>query len=174
MTKTTRARLLLLITVALPMVWLLISPQGRLFTDLVVLRLLGKPAIEFAWDDLARPLAENALPTHYPDLRFDCRDWNSAFGERICAAEVGAFNGVPSRYMTVFFHAGVITAYKFGYQPAYYDHLVDTLDRATGLRAQPADNGVRTWVEDHGIYNLATTQYGDAADAALLWIVSGD
>lgn len=157
-----------------PLYWLTATDDGQRRVDSVLLTLAGKPAVDFNLAALDGRLTEAELKQVFPDQDWQCQDQASAFGQRLCAAEIGSFNGLPARYLSVFFAGGHASALKLGYRNVYHDQLLTQLLQqlgqpgSAGQDAPPAEAVLR-WDTGHGSVVLKR-QLLEGDEAALLWL----
>ena len=161
--------LLLLAIVIGPLWWLLITDDGRRRTDLAMLELFGKPALLLNLQALDPQFSESQLMTLYPDLNWQCQARSTRFGDRICFTQIGIFNDVPARYVTLFFRGPGINALKLVYRPRYHDFLRGELTRQLGTGQSRNNGAVRSWQTGHG-FILIPNAAGDGGETSLLWL----
>jgi len=168
--------LLMVAIVAGPIVWLVFTEDGQRRSDLVILYLLGKGELDLAVERLHSGMTEGQFRQIFPDLELACRTAADPFGDRICTAEVGAFDAVPSRSFTLFLAGDRLRAAKLQYRRVYHDtlqrRLTGRLGRpavGAGADAAPGDAPV-TWVVDDGLLLLPPERPESDAEAALLWL----
>lgn len=168
--------LLLLAIVLGPIVWLVFTQDGQRRTDLVILYLLGKGELNLAIEKLHPRMSEDDFRRLFPDLDLACRDAADRFGDRICSAEVGAFNGVPSRSFTLFLRGDRLRAAKLHYRRVYHETLRRQLEGRLGMPAAVAGKDAAsegapvTWVVDAGLLLLPPARPESGAEAALMWL----
>lgn len=163
-----------LVAVIGPLYWLTLTDDGKRRVDAVMLHLTGKPGIEFNLKALNDQLTEAELKQVFPDQDWQCGDQDSPFGKRLCAAQIGTFNGLPARYITVFFANGHTTGLKLSYRNIYHDQLLQQLLQQLGQPTrEPADappaTAVLRWRTDHGSVILKQ-QLLEGEEPALLWL----
>ena len=169
--------LLMLALVFGPFFWLMFTQDGQRRTDLVVATLFGKEPFDVAIDQLHGDLTKHQFRDKFPDLELQCREGSNPFGDRLCAAEIGSFNQIPSRSVVLFFSGDSLRAVKVSYRPAYHDLMLQWLNRrvydVTGAPPVPDQvnpDGVGTWVVDDGIVFVKATELTDTDEPALLWL----
>jgi hypothetical protein len=110
----------------------------------------------------------------FPKQEWLCTDQPSAFGQRLCASKIGTFNGLPARYLTLFFADGRARGLKLAYRGIYHDQLIQQLIQQLGqpqldaAGTAPAEAVLR-WRTDHGMVILKQ-QLLEQEEAALLWV----
>ena len=109
-------QLLILALVFGPIVWLMFTDDGQRRTDTMVLWLFGENEIKMDLSELDSRLTEADLKQVYPDLDWDCQLRQTTYGDRICVSRLGVFNGIPVRYITVFFRTDGLAAMKLHYR----------------------------------------------------------
>ncbi|KRT55262.1 hypothetical protein [endosymbiont of Ridgeia piscesae] len=170
-------KLLILALVLGPIFWLVFTEDGQRRTDTVLLMLWGEDEIKFNLKDLDDNYTEAELKTVYPDLDWQCQDQSSDFGDRLCVTRIGVFNGIPARYLTLFFRAGKVSAVKMVYREIYHPQLLTHLHRHLGKpaeeraisQAQPQPTSLIHWRTGQGVV-VIKKQLQKGEEAALLWL----
>lgn len=160
-----------------PLYWLTLTDDGQRRVDSVLLSLAGKPAIDFNLKALDSRLTEAELRKVFPDQDWQCMDLTSAFGQRLCATEIGSFNGLPAHYLTVFFAEGQTSALKLAYRAIYHDQLVQQLlqqlgQPMTNASGKPPAETLLSWQTEHGMVVLKRVLL-ENEEPALLWLAGG-
>ncbi len=125
-------RLLAFLIVIGPIYWLIFTEDGQRRTDSVVLFLWGEDEIKFNLEALDDRFTESELKEVYPDIEWKCQDVDNDFGNRLCAARIGVYNGIPSHYIAAFFHDQWINGVKVGYRRNYHDQVIQQLLQQLG------------------------------------------
>jgi hypothetical protein len=167
--KTYKLLLALAVVIA-PFYWLMFTDDGQRRSDLVILHILGKPSFNIAYDRLTGTVTEADIAKQFPKVDFQCLDRPSALGERVCAAEIASFNGLPARRALVHYGAGRLTALRLDYRPRYYGLLVESLRTGLGEPAYEAGGSTLRWQTDGGTIVMPATAPDQPADAALMWL----
>jgi len=157
-----------------PLYWLTMTSDGQRRVDSTLLSLTGKPAIDFNLKAVDGRLTETELKKVFPDQEWLCTDQPSAFGQRLCASQIGTFNGLPARYLTLFFADGQASGLKLAYRGIYHDQLIQQLIQQLGQPQMDAPGtapaeAVLRWRTDHGMVILKQQLLEDE-EAALLWV----
>ncbi|HHC72939.1 MAG TPA: hypothetical protein ENK54_08575 [Thiotrichales bacterium] len=164
--------LMLLAMVIAPAWWLLLTEDGQRRTDTVMLWLLGNPTMEMNLAPLTTEFEEGELMKLFASLAWECADRPSYFGDRLCRAEIGVFNEIPSRYVTLYFREGRISGIKVIYRRRYHDTLRRQLTRQLGeprlVRAENAE-ALLAWRTAGGKV-LLKERVIPSDEAALLWM----
>ncbi|MEY6432406.1 hypothetical protein ABC977_08310 [Thioalkalicoccus limnaeus] len=169
-------KLLLLVIVIGPFFWLVFTEDGQWRTDTVLLSLLGRVELNLALERLHPELTEEALRGLYPDLDLDCGALANPLGNRVCAARIGTFNGIPADRLTLFFDRDRLNAVKVNYRRNYHERLVRSFHRRIGAPQgsdSARDDGeaaTHTWRVDHGVVAMRAGQLGREEEAAVLWL----
>ncbi len=161
-----------LIAVIAPLYWLTLTADGQRRVDSVLLHIAGEPAIEINLKAMDGQLTETELKRVFPDHEWHCRDQASPFGQRLCVAAIGTFNGLPAHYVTVFFGANHATALKLAYRSIYHDQLLAQLVRQLGdptPSGAPPDKAVLRWQTAHSSVVIKQTLL-EQDEPALLWL----
>ncbi|MDJ0808441.1 MAG: hypothetical protein QNJ78_16630 [Gammaproteobacteria bacterium] len=125
-------KLLILAVVFGPIVWLMFTDDGQRRTDTVVLWLFGEKEIKMDLQVLDSRFTEGELKSVYPDLEWQCQDYQTTYGNRLCVSRVGVFNGIPSHYISFFFNTGQLSAVKLNYRENNHQHLENQLRQLLG------------------------------------------
>lgn len=159
--------------VLFPLFWLVFTDEGQRFGDVLLLKLTGREEVRIDFDELYPSITEAKLNQVWPGLDFKCQDQASAFGSRLCATDIAAFNNIPSRYVTFFFHDQRLMAVKIGYQRAYHDSITNQLDGMLGtpmISSRTEGEGVYQWRAGGGIVVMPQEQVGMDEEPALVWL----
>lgn len=165
-------KLLLLVLVFGPVVWLMFTADGKRRTDLVVLYLFGKQELNLAIENLHSGMTEREFRGLFPELELSCTDAPSSFGDRMCSAEVGSFSAIPTRAFTLFLVGDGLRAAKVNYRRAYHGMLRDQIDGRLGQRAERSDENPNavSWMVSDGMLLMPAAEPDSDAEAALLWL----
>lgn len=167
-------KLLLLCIVLGPIVWLMLTEDGRRRTDIVMLHLFGKQELNLAVEHLSESMTEADFRSQFPDLELACSKASTPFGDRLCAADVGSFNAIPSRGFTLFLAGQDLRAAKLDYRPAYHETLVSQLTRRLGKGPDrtEAEAGAMSWHVSDGLLLMPAEPPESESEAALMWLSS--
>ncbi len=161
---------LLFILVIGPLGWLLLTTDGQRRSDLVLLSLLGKEEMNLAVEQLVGGIRQAQFQGLFPDLHFRCDEGENPFGDRLCVAEIGAFNGVPARAATLFLQGNRLQALKIHYRRAYHEYLQAQLAARLGKPDQEGVPAVFSWPVRDGRLVLPVTAPDREREAALFWL----
>jgi hypothetical protein len=170
--------LLMLALVFGPFYWLAFTEDGQRRTDLALMFVLGKPELNAALESFTSGLTETQVRETFPKLAFQCVDGANPFGDRLCAAEIGAFNAIPTSSVTLFLVGEGLRAVKVSYRRAYHQWLRDwvegriaALDDGEMSEAAPEiQDGVAAWTVPDGLLILRDGPLDKNDDPALLWL----
>jgi hypothetical protein len=162
--------LLALAVVAGPFYWLVFTEDGRRRSDLFVLHILGKPSFNIAYDRLSAAVTEADIESQFPKVDFACAERASALGERVCAAEIASFNGLPARRALLHFGGGRLTALRLDYRPHYHALLAGSLHDGLGSPTEEAGGSTLRWETQGGAIVLPAQAPEKPADAMLMWL----
>ena len=171
-------KLLILCVVFGPILWLMFTEDGQRRTDTLVLWLFGEEEISMDLAALSNQYTEQELDKVYAQLKWHCQDHVDAYGERHCVARIGIFNGIPARYLTVFYRDGRLTAVKLQYRAHNHDQLQSQLLTLLGEPKQPVQTNtedpdqVLQWRTHFGLVLMKQALHGND-EPALLWLSSG-
>lgn len=90
--------------VAGPIIWLVLTEDGKRRSDLFLLHVLGHQPFNLAVENLRPGLDEEFLLGQFSRVDFACDDGRHALGERRCAARIGSFNGIPARRVELYWN----------------------------------------------------------------------
>ena len=171
--------LLILILVFVPPFWLLFTDEGSRVSDTALLWLLGEDDIKIDLRQLDNRFTQMDIQTVYSDIEWQCGRQASPFGDQLCGARVGTFNGYPARAMTFFFRDDRISALKLIYRDAYHTQLmgyyIQELGQPSNVAAAVAEGPdaaeVLEWHLERGtlLMKKALTE-GD--EPALVWMAT--
>jgi len=169
-------RLIAFLIVIGPIYWLLFTDDGQRRTDSVVLFLWGEDEIKFNLEALDDRFSEDDLRKVFPDIDWKCQQTVTDFGNRLCAAKIGIYNGIPARFIAVYFRDQWINGVRIGYRPIYHDQLLQQLLQQMGQPVKengdtPAGDGdtILRWDTDRG--NVLLKQVlSEGEEPALLWL----
>ncbi len=158
--------------VLFPAFWLVFTAEGQRFGDVLLLKLIGREEVRINFDELYPTITEAQLSQAWPEVDFKCQEQASAFGSRLCATDIAAFNNIPSRYLTFFFADDRLRAMKIGYQGAYHDAITGQLDGMLGapMVSTRTGNGVYQWRAGGGIVVMPRKGEDIDGEPALLWL----
>lgn len=170
--------LLMLALVFGPFYWLAFTEDGQWRTDLALMFVLGKPEVNVALDAFNSGLTEARVRETLPKLEFQCADGRNPFGDRLCAAEIGAFNGVPSSSLTLFLAGDRLRAAKLLYRRAYHPQMRRWVEERVGApRAEAStaavatqDDGVVSWTVPDGLLIMRDGDLAERDESALFWL----
>lgn len=126
--------LLMLALVCGPFYWLAFTVDGQRRTDLALMSILGKPDFNAALDAFNSGLTEQRLRKLFPKLRWQCATGANPFGDRLCGAPIGAFNGIPAASVTLFLRDERLHAAKVVYRRSYHEMVRDWTRQRLGPR----------------------------------------
>ena len=170
-------KLLILCVVFGPILWLMFTEDGQRRTDTMVLWLFGEEEISMDLDALSNQYAEQEIGKVYGNLNWRCQDREDTYGDRVCVARIGIFNGIPARYLTVFYRDGRLSAVKLHYRAHNHGQLQSQLYTLWGDPYEPTqttseDSGqVLQWRTHFGLVLMKKALIGDD-EPALFWLSS--
>jgi hypothetical protein len=169
-------RLMAFIIVIAPIYWLIFTEDGQRRTDSVVLFLWGENEIKFNLQALDDRFTESELLQVFPDIDWKCQDSDNDFGNRLCAAKIGVFNGIPAHFIAIYFRDEWINGVRVGYRRRYHDPLIQQLLQQMG---QPVRENADTPGGDSEVILRWDTSRGNVLlkqilqtneEPALLWL----
>jgi hypothetical protein len=170
--------LLMLALVFGPFYWLAFTEDGQRRTDLALMFVLGKPELNAALDAFTSGLTEAQFRETFPKLKLQCVDGTNPFGDRLCAAEIGAFNGMAASSVTIFLVGDGLRAVKVSYRRAYHEWIREWVERRVGDPDGPGvpgaaidtNDGVVAWTVPDGLLIMRDGALAPEDDPALLWL----
>lgn len=170
-------RLLMVIALILPLYWLTLTTDGQRRVDSVILQISGDESIDFNFAVLDGSFTETHIKEVYPDLNWDCVDVPTSpaqLGDRQCQSVIAAFNGIPSKKLTLYFRSPAISAVKLDYRRHYHESLRDQLigqlgmfQSSTGLADDP--DSIMQWETSGGLV-LMKHDLKPGDEASLMWL----
>ncbi|MBK5969244.1 MULTISPECIES: hypothetical protein [Thiorhodovibrio] len=166
----------LLLSLALvigPITWLMFTEDGKRRSDLVLLHVLGDPSFNIAYDKLTPAVTEEVIREQFPKVEFDCQALATALGDRLCAAKIASFNGLPARSAQMYFADDRLRMLQLGYRLKYHDMLEQSLRNGLGEPREESTGQapVLIWSTDSGgQIMLPVARPERRADAALIWL----
>ncbi len=169
--------LLLVAIVVGPMWWLVFTEDGQRRSDMVLISIFGGEPLYLNLKLLDSRVSEAEIMELYPDIKWQCQDKDTAFGERHCFAEIGSFNALPADYATIFFRNSGVNAVKVGYRHNYHSQLGLDLKRQLGpplsqvaaTAEVPQPELIVQWRTDSG-HVITKKRLDRGEEAALLWL----
>lgn len=169
--------LLMVALVLGPFYWLAFTEDGQRRTDLALMFLLGKPELNAAMELFTSGLTEARFRETFPKLEFQCAEGANPFGDRLCAAEIGAFNAMPAASVTLFMVGEQLRAVKVSYRRAYHSLIrewvearIDALPESSPAVLPLLHDGVATWDVPDGVLVLRDGPLENHEDPALFWL----
>ena len=115
----------------------------------------------------------------FSENEWHCGEKNTPFGNNLCAAQIGTFNGYPSRMLTIYFRDDHISAFKLIYRDQYHERLIGYFIEQLGqpsnvedvISASPDAKNVLEWDLNHGVL-LMTKELGKTDEPSLLWLAA--
>lgn len=168
-------RLYIIVILAAPLFWLILTDEGRRYTDLGILYVKGGESMDINLNALHSGISERGLQEQLPDTEFNCGQQSTPFGDRICQAQLAAFNGIPSRFVIAYFNNDQMQGLKIGYQRPYHSQLLNYLFATLGtpkredhLTAKGAPGMYRWKIEDGELVALDEESL-EGNEPSLLW-----
>lgn len=169
--------LLILLLVLTPPYWLLFTDEGSRVSDSALLWLLGEDDIKVSVGDLDNKFSQEDILAVYGKNEWHCGEKHTNFGNAICAAKVGTFNGFPARLITFYFRDGRVSAMKLIYRDQYHEQILGYLigefgqpgNVAAAVSEGPEADTVLQWGLDKGAL-LLKKALQQTDEPALLWM----
>jgi hypothetical protein len=171
--------MLILLLVLIPPYWLVFTEEGSRVSDTALLWLMGEDEIKVNIAELDSSFTQQDIRTVYSDNEWHCGAKQTPFGDSVCAAEVGTFNGFPSRLLTFYFIDDRVSALKLIYRDQYHvqirGYFIGELGQPTNVAAAIADgpdaDNVLEWDLQRGVL-LLKKELGKADEPSLIWLAS--
>lgn len=172
--KSVHKRLFLVVIVVLPMWWLLFTDDGKRRSDTLMLWMAGGDPIDLNFKALNRDYSVAEWKQVFSDIEWNCEAKSTSFGDHYCYSEISSYNGVPARYLTVFFADDHVHAVKLVYRNQYHQQMGADLHQQLGLpdRSRPlpsSEEDLLQWKTDYGKV-LIKAGIRPEEEASLLWI----
>ena len=171
--------ILILILVFIPPFWLLFTDEGSRVSDTALLWLLGEVDMKISLPDLDSQFTAKDIQTVYADNEWQCGERMTEFGDSLCGAQIGSFNGFPARFVTFFFRGDRLSALKLIYREPYHEqvsgHLIGKLGQpdnvAQALAEGPEADNVLQWDLGTGVL-LLKKSLDKQDEPSLLWLAT--
>lgn len=171
--------LLILLLVFIPPYWLIFTDDGMRMSDTALLWLMDEDEIKFNVGELDSSFTRQDIQKVFSENEWVCGDKETPFGNNICAAKIGTFNGYPSRLLTIYFRDDNISAFKLIYRVQYHKqfigYFIEQLGQPTNVEAAISDGpnaaNVLEWDLNGGVL-LMTKELGEADEPSLLWLAA--
>lgn len=166
----------LLLSLALvigPIAWLMFTEDGKRRSDLFLLHILGNPSFNLAYEKLSPAVTEAVIREQFPKVEFHCDSVATPVGDRLCAAKIASFNGLPARSAQLYFAGERLRMLQLGYRLPYHDMLENSLRGGLGEPREESTGRqpVLLWTTELGGQIMLPAERPDArADAALIWL----
>lgn len=171
--------LFILILVFVPPYWLLFTDEGARVSDTALLWLLGRVDVKVSVEDLDAGFNRDDIQSVYSENEWTCGSKNTAFGDSLCAAKIGTFNGFPARLLTFYFRNGQVSAMKVIYRDQYHrqimGHYIGRLGQpgnvAEAMSEGPEAENVLEWQLAKGML-VMKKELAKPDEPALLWLAA--
>ena len=171
--------LLILVLVLTPPFWLLFTDDGMRVSDNALLWLLGEDEIKFNIAELDRSYTRQDIQSVFSDNEWHCGDRDTPFGNGICAAEIGTFNGYPSRLLTIYFSDDNISAFKLIYRKLYHEQYIGYFIQQFGqpdnveaaVATGPNAEDVLEWDLNDGVL-LISKELDEDVEPSFMWLAA--
>lgn len=169
--------ILILILVFIPPYWLLFTDEGSRVSDTALLWLLGEDDIKVNVRELDGTFSQQDIRKVYPDNEWQCGKQQTPFGDGLCAARIGTYNGYPSQLITFYFRNDRVNALKLIYRDQYHKqimgHYIGELGQPGNVEAALADGpnaeNVLQWQLEKGVL-VMPKELGKSDEPSLLWL----
>ena len=167
-------RSLIIVLLAAPALWLVLTAEGQRRADLFILGIGGEPDIPLSFDRLHPDIPPEQLRKEQPELELVCSEKNTAFGARLCQAPIAGINGTPARYIIFYYGPKQLNAIKIGYQRSYHGRIVKQLRQTLGTpeQSQQPDGMINQWPAGEGMVVMPES-LGEQQEPALMWLARG-
>ena len=172
-------KLLILTLVFGPVIWLMFTEDGQRRTDTMMLWLFGQQEIKMDLLTLDNRFTEQEIKQVYENLNWQCQARTTVYGDRLCVSQIGIFNGIPARYLTLFFQSGRISALKLNYRRQHHNAMKDQIQQQLGapemqksrLETDTETDQVDHWNTGNGLIVLKQKLQAQE-EPALFWIAA--
>jgi hypothetical protein len=171
--------LLVIILVLTPPFWLLFTDEGSRVSDTALMWLMGKDEIKVNIPELDDKFTEQDIRSVFKEIDWHCGAQQTPFGDAVCAAEIGVFNGFPAQLITFYFRDGRVSALKLIYRDQYHQqilgHYIGELGQpgnvAAAIAEGPDADTVLEWDLGRGVLILKK-ELGKLDEPALIWLAA--
>lgn len=165
-------RLYIIVILAAPLYWLILTDEGRRFTDITILKIQGGETMEIHLQALHSGITEVGLQEQLPETPFNCGKQPNPLGDRICQVQLATFNGLPSRFAIAYFHQDQLRGFKVGYQRPYHEQLLHYLHSTLGQAIAEQTGGapgIYRWKVGDGELVVLDEKSLEGNEPSLLW-----
>ena len=170
---------LIFLLVMTPPFWLLFTDEGSRVSDTALLWLLGEDEIKLDFAELDAGFNRQDIQTVYSDTDWQCGEQPTTFGNELCAARIGTFNGFPSQLLTFYFQNGRVSAVKLIYRDMYHKqilgHYIGVFGQPRNVASAVADgpqaDEVLEWDLGSGVL-LLKKEHSTSEEPSLLWLAA--
>jgi hypothetical protein len=178
-TPSFKKSFLIFLLVMTPPFWLLFTDEGSRVSDTALLWLLGRDEIKLDLAKLDAGFSRTDIKTVYSDTDWQCASQQSNFGDELCAATIGTFNGFPAQVLTFYFRQGQVSAVKLIYREMYHEqiigHYIALLGQPDNVAAAVAEgpeaDEVLQWDLGKGLL-LLQKEMSSSDEPSLLWLAA--
>lgn len=171
--STFHKRIFLVIIVVAPMWWLLFTEDGKRRSDTLVLWLMGGDPIDINFSVLDNKYSVDDWKKVFSDISWQCREQRSEFGDYLCFSEISSYNGIPARYLSVFFKNSYVHAIKLVYRNQYHQQIALDLQQQLGTPVNQlgstAEGDVLKWDAGYGMLFIKKSLTSNE-DASMMWV----
>lgn len=156
-----------------PISWLLFTDDGKRRSDLFLLHILGHPSFNIAYEKLSPSVTEAQIREQFPKVKFQCERVTAPVGDRLCAARIASFNGLPARSAQLYFFGERLNLLQLSYRLHYHGMLKSALRSGLGepIEESTSQQPVLVWTpQSGGQIMLPAVSPAVPADAALIWL----
>ena len=173
--KSIHKRLFLVFIVVAPMYWLVFTEDGTRRSDTLVLWMAGGDPIDLNFKAVDHRYSMEEWKQVFSDIEWQCRSESTDFGNEFCYSEISSYNGIPARYLTVFFAQDRLNAVKLVYRNLYHRQIGHDLQQQLGRPITPTppanEEGLLRWRSAAGVV-VMKADIGSDEEATLLWLSS--
>jgi hypothetical protein len=168
-------RLYVVVILAVPLFWLILTDEGRRYTDLAILQVKGGESMDIQLKALHSALSERRLQEQLPDTPFNCGEQTTPFGDRLCQVQLASFNRLPARFAIAYFANNQLQAMKIGYQRPYHSQLLHHLFVTLGAPGRedhltaPGAPGLYRWTVGDGELVALDENSLEGNEPSILW-----
>ncbi len=171
--------LLILILVFTPPFWLLFTDEGMRVSDTALLWLMDEDEIKLNVREIDSSFTREDIQRVFSENEWACGEKQTHFGDNICAARIGTFNGYPARLLTLYFRDRYISAFKLIYRDPYHEQLIGYFIQQIGqpgnvaaaIAEGPEADNVLEWDLGKGVL-LMSKQLGEGVEPSVLWLAA--
>jgi hypothetical protein len=175
--RKTHKTILILLLVLIPPYFLMFTDEGMRVSDNVMLWFFGEESVKLNLKELDHGYTREQVLDIFPDLKWQCVDEQTSFGNSLCSTPVASFNDYPAHRLTFFFGDDNVSAVKILYRQRYHDqvtgHLIEQFGQpdnvADAIKDSPDAAPVLEWDTGKGVV-VQKKELAETDEPAVFWL----